>query len=142
TTVHFRHDPARPASLSNDQVKAVVSAPDGAIWVGTRGGLDRLDGLDGGGRFSHVSLDPGDGGPADESVLALHVGAGGALWVGTEGRRLFRLDAAAPGEGLVRFTEANSDLPSHTVHAIVVDANGYLWLSTSRGFVRDEPATE
>ena len=142
TTVHFRHDPARPASLSNDQVKAVVSAPDGAIWVGTRGGLDRLDGLDGGGRFSHVSLDPGDGGPADESVLALHVGAGGALWVGTEGRGLFRLDAAAPGEGLVRFTEANSDLPSNTVHAIVEDANGYLWLSTSRGLARFEPATE
>jgi ligand-binding sensor domain-containing protein/signal transduction histidine kinase len=143
TTVHFRHDPARATSLSSDQVRVVASAPGGTLWVGTRGGLDRLDALDGGGRFTRFTPDPGDGAaPAEASILALHAAADGTLWVGTEGGGLARLDTAHPERGFSRFTEATSDLPSNTVYAVVEDENGYLWLSTSRGLARFEPATE
>ena len=38
----FRHDPAAPHSLSGDYVTALLAAPDGRLWVGTRSdGLNR-----------------------------------------------------------------------------------------------------
>src|SRR5690606_34120836 len=133
--VRFRHDPSRPAGLSSDQVRALAATAGGALWVGTAEGLDRLDLSTA--RFTHFPL-TSDADPADERLLALHAAGDGTLWVGTEGSGLYRLE----GDTRTRFTEANSDLPSNTVQAIVEDENGYLWLSTSRGLARFETATE
>jgi signal transduction histidine kinase len=113
------------------------------LWVGTRGGLDRLDAVGGGGRFTHFTHDPADAQSlADESVLSVHASADGTLWVGTEGGGLGRLDTANPEQGFTHFNEANSDIPSNAVHAVVEDGDGYLWLSTSRGLARFDPTTE
>ncbi|MDX1419529.1 MAG: two-component regulator propeller domain-containing protein, partial [Rubricoccaceae bacterium] len=134
----LRGAPDPSGRLSSDQVKAIVRAPGGGLWVGSRGGLDRLDAS--GDRVVHVPLGLGsDTDPEDESVLALHATDDGTLWIGTEGRGLYR---RAPDGALTRFSEADSDLPSNTVHAVVEDESRYLWLSTSRGLARFEPATE
>ena len=39
----FRHDPAKPDSLSSDAVRTLLIDADGRIWVGTEQGLDLLD---------------------------------------------------------------------------------------------------
>ena len=39
----YRHDPADPDSLSNDAVFALHQSPDGTLWFGTQGGLNRFD---------------------------------------------------------------------------------------------------
>jgi len=135
----FTHEPARPNSLSNDLVRAVALAPDGTLWIGSYGGLDRLDSEAGGGHFTHFPHDPND--PAslsDGTVLSLLADADGTLWIGTEGGGLNRFDPAAPEAGFTRYTESNSDLPGNTVHAILED-DGYLWLSTSQGLARFDP---
>lgn len=78
---HWSHDPADPASLVSDKVWSVAQTPDGAIWVATAEGLDRMraDGHS----FDHIVVTghaPGDVGP----LGALFVDARGQLWVGAD----------------------------------------------------------
>ncbi len=37
------HDPANPNSLSENGVWSILQSPDGLIWLGTQGGLNRYD---------------------------------------------------------------------------------------------------
>ncbi len=83
TTGDFRnwqHSDKDPASLSNDEVWATATTPDGRLWVATDAGLDRMNADRKG--FTHVYGNaPGlrDLG----AVRALHVEADGRMWLGT-----------------------------------------------------------
>jgi PAS domain S-box-containing protein len=39
----YRHDPENPDSISSDAVFAMHQSPDGTLWFGTQGGLNRFD---------------------------------------------------------------------------------------------------
>jgi len=66
----------------------LAGGADGALWVGSFGGLARLN-RDG--RWQTYSKASTQGGLPDGRVFALAGGADGALWVGTE-RGLARLN--------------------------------------------------
>ena len=68
------------SGLPNDRVVALAPGADGALWIGTEGGLARLD-KDG--RWQTYST--ASSGLLDDRVWALAPGADGALWIGTEG---------------------------------------------------------
>jgi ligand-binding sensor domain-containing protein len=75
----------------------------------------------------------GDPGPA--TCLAVD---GGALWVGTLGAGLYRLE----GEGLVaRRVDTAAGLPGNRVQGCVI-AGGVLWAATDHGLARMDPGTE
>ncbi len=136
-------DSARPASLSHETIEAIEEMPDGSLWFGTRGGLDRLRDRARGGSFDHFRHDPANAASlSDNSVLALHAQSNGRLWIGTEGGGLNLFSPENPENGFTVYSETNSDLPSNVVRAIVEDASGFLWLSTSRGLARFDPVTE
>ena len=85
-------DPRRPASLVNEKVNALTFA-GGNLWVGTAGGLDRLDDARSGGRFTHFRHSPTDPRSLCGShVTSLLARSNGTLWVGTSGGGLCRLD--------------------------------------------------
>ena len=116
-------------------VRAFAETRDGAIWMGTNGaGLARF----GGGRFARVTV--ADGLPTDY-VRALYEDADGWLWVGTEGRGLARLDTRAwddsgraAGRGVrVAVIAAKDGLFDETIHEILEDDAGRLWMNTNRG---------
>src|SRR5207237_980718 len=52
----LRHDAANPASLANDDVRALLEDQAGHLWVGTAGGLDMLNRATG--QFSHYRHEP------------------------------------------------------------------------------------
>jgi signal transduction histidine kinase/streptogramin lyase len=39
----YHHDPDNPASISSDAIWAIHQSPDGTLWFGTQGGLNRFD---------------------------------------------------------------------------------------------------
>ena len=112
--------------LPHNAVRAVAQTPDGYLWLGTNGGLVRFDGA----RFKKFSgVD--DGAPLLGQVLVLHVGRGGALWVGT----------ASGGLTVVRdgrFTTFTTEdgLPSDYVEALYEAQDGTLWIGTNEGLAR------
>ncbi len=43
SVMHFRHDPAKPGSLSNDHINSMFIDANGILWIGTEGGVNFLD---------------------------------------------------------------------------------------------------
>ena len=89
---HWGHDAHNPSSLSSDKAWSIAQTNDGALWVGTAAGLDRMR-ADGHG-FDHVVVPPMGRDPsALGTVGALFVDTFGQLWVGSD-NGVFRRDTA------------------------------------------------
>src|SRR5215475_3136326 len=76
--------------LPHNLVRAITQTPDGYLWVGTRLGLARFDGI----RFTCFDS---KNTPAlrNHNVAALAVGLDGSLWIGTYGGGLVHLKDGA-----------------------------------------------
>jgi ligand-binding sensor domain-containing protein len=124
--------------LANDTVTSLAEGPDGAMWFGTDGGgVSRYEG----GHFATVRA-----GLADPSVSALHVDADGTVWIGTlDG--LDRLEGSecrgaqcAPADRWQ--AGALGHLPvTGTIHALLRDSGGNLWIAAQDGIRRLSPAS-
>ena len=79
----YRHDPADPASLNNDYTYC-IHEPEGVLWIGTEGGLNRFDRRTGKFALPTFGRYPAAGALLRESVNAIHEDRNGLLWVGTK----------------------------------------------------------
>ncbi len=111
--------------LASNSVRYITQTSDGAIWVGTLGGLSRL-GADG--RFTSYTLRDG---LSSAYVRAIYEDADHTLWIGTYGGGLNRLRRGR----LVPITQADG-LADNIVSAILDDGRGNLWMSGNRGIYR------
>ena len=111
---HWGHDAADPASLSSDKAWSLVQTGDGAIWIGTASGLDRMR-ADGRG-FDHV-LVMGKRPEELGTVGALYVDPHGQLWVGSD-NGVFRRDADGA------FHAVRTELPGQSLDAWRIEGNG------------------
>jgi len=105
--------------LPQNTVQALLQTRNGYVWVGTRFGLARFDGV----RFHTVPMAAADSGVAD-SISALAEGPDGTLWVGTL-RGLFQWTAGR--------LERVPEFPEERVWALWPEANQRLWLGLGRG---------
>ena len=124
----FQLEYGRFAALTNmpealdKRVSAIFQDRAGQLWLGTQGGLLRLDDL--------KLFTTRDGLSADD-VRAIAEDREGNLWVGTVGGGLNRLRDAH----FTCFTKTNG-LPGNSVSAVEVDTEGVLWVATSGGLAR------
>src|SRR5437764_503681 len=82
TFIVYRHDPDNPASLANDDVRALLEDQAGHLWVGTAGGLDMLNRATG--QFSHYRHEPSDPDSLRDSfIMSLYQDEAGLVWIGT-----------------------------------------------------------
>ena len=132
---HFRHAAGDPNSLSHDQVQALCLDRDGTLWIGTEGGLDRLETKKSGAmRFEHFRHNASD--PAslsDNSVHSILQDSRGELWIGTR-RGLNRLVSRSGPDRFVRYLQDPSAINSSShdqVFALQEDRNGTLWVGTN-----------
>jgi signal transduction histidine kinase/ligand-binding sensor domain-containing protein len=112
----------RAEGLQSDLVGALLKVSDGDVWIGTLDGLSRLhDGV----IKTYTTKD----GLSGNVITSLLHDASGALWIGTKGNGLTRWANN-------RFTPLQGpDLPG-VVNALLVDARGYLWISSTHGITR------
>ena len=112
--------------LPDNLVQAITQSSDGYLWVGTREGLARFDGME---FTSFTSKNT----PAikNSSVTALCATVDGALWIGTDGGGLLCLKN---GE-FTRFDQATG-LAGDNIHAIYQTRDGALWIGTATGLSR------
>jgi two-component system, sensor histidine kinase ChiS len=136
TLTTYSHDPADPASLSDNFVSKILPDRDGSLWIATfYGGLNHFDPHTGAAvRYLHDPDDPNSLG--DNTVLSLHIDRAGALWVGTYNS----LDQFDPVARTFTHWREGDGLPNNTVLGILESQDGHLWLSTSRGLARFDPA--
>lgn len=127
----WRHDPSDPDSLPGNLVQALHVDAHDRVWLAMEGhgmAMLRPDGRHFR-RIDHASM-PALG--ADD-VFALDSTTDGALWIGTFGGGLYRLDAR---RNLTHFLPSATDshsLPDANVMALAHDAGGGMWVATSAG---------
>ncbi len=129
-------DPARPVGeygfqswgsregLPQNTINGIAQTRDGYLWLATRSGLVRFDGV----RFAQVEL----GSNAEELVTD----RAGRLWTGFATGRLIRRDertgaAAPPLE--ISWPHGSRD----KVQAFFADRDGTLWIGTTLGLARE-----
>lgn len=128
----WRHVPGDARGLPGNIVQALHVDAQDQVWVATEfGGLSVLDASRAGFRHYRQAMHPLIG---SDDTWAIASG-GGALWFGTGGGGLHRLDRHGR---ITRWTAEADGLPSDTVLALAFDAAGVLWIGTDAGLARVE----
>ena len=109
--------------LANNQIRAILSDRQGALWVGTSGGLSRYQD----GRFTNFNTSNGLG---NDRIMSLCEAADGVLWVATRGG----LSRYQNGK-FFNIREADG-LPDSYVFNVLDDGQGGFWLSSGKGICR------
>ncbi len=114
------------AGLPDNTVLAIAQTSDGFLWVGTRAGLTRFDGIN----FVYYTATntPALG---NSDVTALCADRDGSLWVGTDGGGLVRLRRGI----FSRLTTADG-LAGNEIRVIYQDGDGTLWIGATNGMSR------
>ena len=146
-TAHFEQY-LGPALAGARRVMKVLRSQAGTMWLGTEGaGLleavetpapapGALPGL----RFRMVAPQPASNEPL--SIFSMCEGQRGRLWLTSFGQGTFTYDPARPAEGM-RHVPLRDQPGAHVNNPYFVqcDAAGAVWLGTTRGLMRYEPAT-
>ena len=139
---HFLHDAKNAKSLSHDAVWAIHKSQNNTLWIGTDGGLDKLETpgaafkeLNGASaQFAHYVHDPDNPNSLSSNrVRCLYEDHTGILWIGTRDG-LNRFDRAT-GK-FTRFVNDPNDprsLSHNHIWCIYEDHTGALWIGTSGG---------
>ncbi|MCH9650068.1 MAG: diguanylate cyclase [Deltaproteobacteria bacterium] len=106
-------------------VRALHEGPSGALWVGSRSGLDRLQGAE----IRSIPLAPDLPSSVVNAILERQ---SGDVWVGTSGG-LARLE-----EGLLQPLEAFEGREVSIVRFLLEDQEGALWAATEKGLLRQK----
>ncbi len=117
--------------LPDNVVQAIAQAHDGFLWVGTREGLARFDGV-------AFTIFNAKNTPEMEnsSITALCSDQRGALWIGTDGGGL---DCLSNGK-FSHYGKTNG-LAGNTVRAVFESINGVVWIGTTTGLSKFEGGT-
>lgn len=107
---------------SENRIKSIIQTSDGAMWVGTVSGLNKM--VPGASSFSRVPEILG-------TVRFLRETSEGTLWIGTIGRglELYR-------NGQFSRITAPDSLPSNTLLNLFEDHENNIWIGTQGGMLR------
>ncbi|MCX2738469.1 ligand-binding sensor domain-containing protein [Pontibacter anaerobius] len=107
--------------LPQSQVMAIQQDPKGYLWLATRAGLSRFNGID---FYTYTK----DNGLSSHNISTLFIDSRHRLWIGTTdaGLQLFegsRFERYGPSQGL----------QAQSVMGISEDSSGKIWLATNNG---------
>ncbi len=131
-TRHFRHDAQDSSRISHRIVRMLFEDSRGTIWVGTYGGLNRIDPPSD--RVRTYRMIPGKPGTISHAVVvAACEDTAGFVWFGTMGGGLNRYD---PRTDTFTVIDERSGLPNAYVYGVLADREQNLWLSSNLGLTR------
>jgi diguanylate cyclase (GGDEF)-like protein len=136
----YRHDPADPFSLPENDIRRVLHARDGRLWLSTRTGLDLRDPATGHFQaFRHTSRS--DSLPGD-NVWVMTEDHNNRLWVATTDAGLAVLWNWTPeGTPVFRTIDKHNGLPSDSVLTVALGKDGRIWANTASGLAVIDPET-
>ena len=116
--------------LGGDKVKALVIAPDGAVWAASLpGGVSRIDPKSG-----RVQVFGAAAGLEDDRVIGLHLDRENRLWASTD-EGLFRSNGLGPALRFERETPPGTS--THTMfYRFLNDRAGRVWVGSADGLFR------
>ncbi|MCF8260009.1 MAG: SpoIIE family protein phosphatase [Melioribacteraceae bacterium] len=138
---HVVHDPLDPNSISSNQISAIheTEIEQSILWVGTWGnGLNRYDPNNG--RARRFSITFGDSSISEYFVVEILEDSDNRLWVGTLNYGLLIFNRET--QTLEKYFDISDGLPHKSVHGLIEDNDGFLWISTENGLSKLNPSTK
>ncbi|MFC5408310.1 two-component regulator propeller domain-containing protein [Larkinella bovis] len=137
TFTHFRPDPAKPGTITQGYISALVFDHNGILWVGTEGGgLNRFNEQTG--TFTAYQHNRAVSGSLSHNFInSLYETPKGDLWIGTKGG----LNYFNPKNQSFLAFRQKQGLPNEVIQAINSDRSGNLWVSTNKGLSKVNPRT-
>jgi ligand-binding sensor domain-containing protein/signal transduction histidine kinase len=137
----YRWDSLNRHGIGDNQITALYQDRTGTLWVGNWfAGLDWVD-LDSGGFERYTESSGVLPGVTNSKVRAIDGAGGNKLWLGSS-EGLTRLDVIKRTvESWHRDERDPGSLPGDVVIALATDLKGRLWVGTSTGLARRDPAT-
>ncbi|MBN1352066.1 hypothetical protein JXJ21_21885 [candidate division KSB1 bacterium] len=137
--ISFQHVPNQPGSLSHNLAIPICRDKKGTLWIGTAGGLNRLletrQGGESLGAFQHYRHDAAD--PKSLShdfIFDICEDRSGVIWLATIGGGVNKIVSEKKQFAINEFCR--------NVKAIYQDSAGVMWLGSSRGILRYNPADD
>lgn len=131
-------DSRNPHSLGETLVNGIYQDRHGIVWMGTTGALNRYDPRSG--QLTHLDI-PGNG-VASDVISLVEDPSAEAMWIGTDGEGLYRLDTT--NDHLLGFRHNDRDpttLSDDRVIRLFFDSRKQLWIGTIDGLNRLNAAT-
>ncbi len=113
----------QPQGLPQNSVLSLLQTRDSYLWIGTKGGLSRFDGV----RFTTFD-DSNKQQLKENEIWALAEGSDDSLWIGTYGGGLSRLK-----DGKFTIYTTADGLVSDVVARLCADNDGGVWIGTDGG---------
>lgn len=124
--------------INSNVVYSIVEEMPNILWFGTRGaGVYRYNTL-----TNQIEEHFNTGSQktnrlSNDDVLSLHIGSNDILWIGTSGG-LNRISLQRLSATNIHYTQ-NDGLTNNTIHGILEDKKGMIWLSTNNGLILFDP---
>ncbi|MCM3872926.1 MAG: hypothetical protein ND895_19775, partial [Pyrinomonadaceae bacterium] len=112
--------------LPQNSVKAILQTRDGYMWIGTKGGLARFDGV-----LFKIFDDRDPSQLRENEIWGLEEGDDSSLWIGTYGGGLSRLK-----NGKFTIYTTKDGLSGDSVADLCKDKEGAIWIATEQGLSR------
>lgn len=129
-----------PSGLPDQHVEAIVQDIHGYVWIGTRGGLVRHEGLE----LNLLPRDPQH--PAalpGNNIMSLHAHSNGTVWAGVAGAGAVEIGPDLIPRRHLAPMSSGGELPHGHIWSITEDCEGRLWLAFMHGGVaRFDPVSE
>jgi diguanylate cyclase (GGDEF)-like protein len=133
--------PAESSRLTSQRVRSIRRGLGQDLWIGTVGGLNRLD-------LATHEIEPISPDPADPSALpmgfvsSLLIDRQGRLWVGTFGGGIAIMVGRRPdGRPLFHRLGIADGVPHLNIDMLLLDDQGTVWASTDDGLARIDPTS-
>lgn len=126
--IHYKHDPANPASIHDSFVLSLLEDEAAQMWVGTSTGLDRYDRDKN--SFVHY--------PHPRLALAINTifrDSNNRVWLGTD-QGLYLFDRARGTYQLYRYMGPDAGSGSEFVTSIAEGKGYVLWVGTEKGLYK------
>jgi ligand-binding sensor domain-containing protein/signal transduction histidine kinase len=112
--------------LPDQTIQAFAESVDGSLWIGTKGGLLRFDGM----RFVAYGRDLAPE-AIERGVNSLLAARDGSLWIGTEGGGVIRYD-----RGRFKRCPTSDGQTNGFIRTIFQDRKGNIWVGSDQGLFR------
>lgn len=134
----YKNLPNDSTSISDNRVYTIHEDSKSIMWVGTFGGINKLNKQTG--QFiRYYNIIDDKSSLTDNRVLIITEDKNGFLWIGTYGGGLNKFDkTTGKFTGYTKFNDVRIDI----VYGIVEDEKGFLWISTDNGLLKLNPETE
>lgn len=135
------YSPNNATSLNSNVVYSIIEESPNILWFGTRGsGIYRYNSLT---QQIVEHIHTGSTGSkllSNDDVISLYISKNEKLWIGTS-VGLTSIPLQRKHVAATQFT-LRDGLPNNTIHSILEDPKGLLWLSTNNGLVHFDPETK